>query len=223
MRPCLRPLGGFATARQGIAAVEFALVGMLLAVLLIGLYDLTNAYILWRRLTQAAQSISEITTKVAVQPDGTNKLTYSQAATAASAIYPLVPSTQTMPKSAYGVAMTVVTFKATPPGCTTNCSYTGSPVWSATLEGSQPGRSCGILTPVADGQAPSTTTLPADAFQATSILVVDVSATYVPTFLAFITGPLKLTRSAYLPPRSGTITDFILMTDAASYPVTICP
>jgi hypothetical protein len=92
------------------------------------------------------------------------------------------------------VQMTSIKF--TPTTCTTTaCKPTV--MWTT---GS---RSCGsTITAVPDTSAYSPTTLPTDAFGPGSIIVVDVSYTFTPTFGAAYMPTLSIERSAYMAPRN---------------------
>lgn len=101
---------------------------------------------------------------------------------------------------------------------TTTC-YTSATAWSASYganntetDGSvgAPIRPCGVqFQAVPAGTAPSLTTLPIGVFGPYSLMVADVSYTWTPIFAKFLTGPITFFESAYVPPRSGTITQYV--------------
>lgn len=193
----------------GVAALEFALIAPLLLLIGLGAIDLSRAWLAWRRVVQTAQATAEIETAVAVQIDGSNQTTTSQLSTVSTAIFAIYPSVQSAPTSQYGVAISEVVFTKSPANCTTACTYTANVAWSAPLQGSASARPCGTLSSKSDTSAPSSSTLPADAFGPTSLLVVDVFYNYQPILLNYLTGPVAMHYTAYLPPRSGTIGQWI--------------
>jgi hypothetical protein len=71
-------------------------------------------------------------------------------------------------------------------------------------------RQCGALTQVAAGTSPSLATLPTAGLTGlSSLIVADVQYTFSPLFLKFITGPISMFRSAYLPTRVGSATMYV--------------
>ena len=221
-RGLLRALKRTHRSRRGVVALEFALVVPVLVAVAVGVFDLANGFIVWRRLTQAAQSVDEIATAMAVQFDGSNNLTRDQATTASTAAFAIMPNLANTPASSFGVTMSTVVFSATHNNCMSNCSYVANTAWSVTLQGTQPTRACGTLKAVSDTQPPSLSTLPTDVFGPTSLLVVDMSFRFEPAFIVYFTGPFTLMRSAYLPPRAGTLAQWIRFVDPTGT-VVPCP
>ncbi len=96
------------------------------------------------------------------------------------------------------VGMSEVAFAPTVAGCVAGCTYQAKVAWA----GGSDRRPCGtVLTPAADSDAPSATTLPTDAFGPNAIIVVDLTFAYQPLFAAKIFGPVTIKRSSYLQPR----------------------
>jgi hypothetical protein len=84
-------------------------------------------------------------------------------------------------------------------------------------------RACGTISTVANGTAPSLTTLPSGLLYPPGLLVVDIAMVYQPFFSMFITGPITMLRSAYMPPRAtGAATYVSLSLDGSSYTGTKC-
>lgn len=52
-------------------------------------------------------------------------------------------------------------------------------------------------------------TVPAGVLSVPSVIVADVSAVFTPLFLKFITGPVLITRSYFLPPRAGNSSQYV--------------
>jgi Flp pilus assembly protein TadG len=202
-----------AAATRGVVALEFAIIAPALMAMGFGFFDIANGWIAWRHSTEVAQTIAEISTAYAVNPNGSNTLTQQQATVASTAIFAILPATQTMGSNLFGVVVSGVVFTPTANGCTTNCTYAANVAWSTVLQGSGTKRPCGKLTGVADSATPSPTTIPSDLFSATSLIVVDVTYTYQPVFAEYVTGNFTIARSAYLPPRAGTVAQWIRYSD----------
>jgi len=96
----------------------------------------------------------------------------------------------------------------------TSC-YTANLAWSVALAGvpnapnsvtqTRGSNGCGMLTPVAAGTPSTLTTLPQGMYSAFSLIVADVSYTYIPTFTKFVSGNIAFLETAYVAPRIGTI------------------
>jgi Flp pilus assembly protein TadG len=204
-----------ARARSGVAAIEFALIAPILILMATGLHDLTRAFIAWQRLSMAAQAIAEIATSVAATAANTNSLNASQAGQASSAVYAYLPNTATPTHPAFGVTLTSIVMTPTVQGCVAACTYTAHVAWSGVFQGTSPRRLCdaianeSALTAVSDDLDPSPSTLPTHVYSAAPLLVADVSYTYTPLFLQFITGPIAIVRTAYFSTRTGRVGNWI--------------
>ena len=204
------------TDRRGVAALEFALIAPAMVVFAIGLFDLVDGTATWWHLTQAAQAIAQIATNSAANTNGTNSLTKQQGYAASTAAYPLVPQLASAKLADFGVTLSSVVFTPTVANCTSGCTYTAAVAWSHTLLTGKlaAARACGVsLVQAANSAAPSSGTLPASAFGAAPLLVVDVSYRFTPLFTTFIAGPIVMMRSAYLTPRAGDDTQWVRYTD----------
>ncbi len=106
-------------------------------------------------------------------------------------------------------------------GSSTTSCYTANVAWSVALGQGSPAyggmqtRKCGVVTPVAVGTASSLGTstlasnLPQGLYGPYSLLVADVSYTFTPSFLTFITGPVTFLESSYVPPRIGAAGEYV--------------
>ncbi len=96
------------------------------------------------------------------------------------------------------VNMSSINFVVSPTGCTTSCSYKPRVVWTT-----QNYRPCGsTITAAPDSTPPSPSTLPTDVFGTGSIIVVDVTYVWQPTFGASYLPSFTISRSAYMAPRN---------------------
>ena len=208
--------------RRGLAGIEFALMLPLLISLLFGVMDLSAGIITSRRLTIAADAVATIASTMAVQASNLNVLLGTQAWQATTAPFAIFPQWKAMAgPGSFAITLSSVNFTATPPGCTTACGYTAKTAWSAANPSGQTKlRPCGTLSSVPDSSPSTLASLPADAFAATSILVGDVSAVYVPIFTGVFVGNVAMLRSAYVSPRVNNGVQL-----AAGFPGTavICP
>lgn len=201
--------------RSGSPTIEFALVAPLMFTMLTGTYDITQAFIAMRRATSTVQEIVQIATEQAVQPDQTNALTVQQANQAMTAIYAMIPGLKTgADTSPFSVTLSAIRFFATNTGCAVGgtCTYTGITMWSVALpQGQQVTRApCGVVAQVSSDQQATTDNLPiTNMTTLSSVVVADVSYKYRPLFSGFVTGPITMQRTAFLPPRAGKPTDYV--------------
>jgi Flp pilus assembly protein TadG len=208
--------------RRGVAAVEFALVAPLLVMLALGIYDLVAGITTWWHLTLAAQAVGKIATASAARSDQSNSLTATQAYAASTAIYPIMPQLGSAAAQDFGVVLSSVVFTPAVADCTSGCQYNGAVAWSHTPVGGAPARACGALASASDTAAGTSGTLPADAFTAAPILVVDVTYQFRPLFASFILSAIPMRRTAYMPLRTGTNAAWVRYIDSTS-PQAMCP
>lgn len=198
--------------RSGSPAIEFALIAPVMFTLLAGSYDVTQVFIAMRRVTSTAQEIVQIATEQAVQPDQSNALTVQQAHQAMTAIYAMIPRLRSgADTSPYSVTLSAIVFAANTPGCATG-STCANVAWSTalSLSATKFKRPCSVVMQVAPTE-PATMTNIATLGMITvkSVVVADVSYTYQPLFSGFVTGPVTLRRTAFLPPRAGLPTQYV--------------
>jgi Flp pilus assembly pilin Flp len=191
----------------GVSAVEFAVLAPFAALLLLAGYDMGRFVLATQRVEAVANSIAEMYAQspasafaatpgdaVVSQNDvqfywNSAFFTFPQALTQAN--YLGVPWWNILT-----VNVASVQFKATPNGCTNACTYKPKIKWS------QGWRSCSTtLTAAPDTAPPSANTLPTDMFGPGSLIVVDVTYTWQPTFGASYLPSIPITRSVYMPPR----------------------
>lgn len=206
------------SGRRGSASVEFALIAAVVIAMLLAVTDLTNAITTGRRLTIAAQSIAEIATGLAAQPDGTNALATTQVWTASTATFALFPIWKNPSRAkSYAVTLSAVAMTATVNGCVSACTYTAKTAWSVAFSpGAKNTRPCGTLLQVANTASETMATLPAGIFGPAPLLVADVQTIWTPSFVHFITGPIIMRRTAYLPARIVTSSQYVHLTPAGS-------
>ena len=236
-RRCLSLLAGQSAAglalppaRAGVAAIEFGLLAPVVVVMLAGLYDITQAFIAWERVTLAAQAIDQIATTIAATPPNNNFLTLAQATTASTAVYAYLPNLLWQSPPAYSVTISSIAMVPLASGgasCTGPTTCAAQVAWSGTFvgtTGTTQQRQCGlgVIIQSTDTAAPSPTSLPANVYSPSSLLVVDVTYQFTPTFFRFLTGGFTIAESAYYPPRIGLQTDYITYTYVAPDATTVC-
>ena len=211
--------------RRGVVAVEFALLAPVLIVLAMSLTDVTHALITLWRLSSAANAIARIATNLATTNNNIvslNNLTTTQATTASTALFGVVPELISAPLSKYGVTISSIVITATVNGCTSNCTYVARTAWSTKLQGSSPIRPCGTLASVPNGQPAAIGTLPVDAFTAAPLLVVDVTYNFVPVFTNLFGSGRHFMETAYMGTRIGGNADWTRLT-GPNFALAQCP
>lgn len=193
----------------------------------LAVYDLANGFAAWRKVTQAAQAVGEISTALAANVDNSNSLSFAQADVATTAIFAYLPALRTASPAEYGVALSSVLFQPATSGCAQAGASANSLcarlAWSRNFQGNLPvARPCAAsadqytLAPV-DDAAGSTTAgqVPAGAYTPAPMLVVDVAYTFRPLTLKFIQQAFVMRRSAYFPTRTGTNAQWVRYADPA--------
>ena len=197
--------------RSGSPAIEFALVAPVMLTILAGSYDITQIFIAMRQVTSTAQEIVQIATEQAIQPDQSNALTVQQAYQAMTAIYAMIPGLKTgADASPFSVTLSAVVFAPNTPGCASG-STCANVAWSTALSlGTNVRRPCGVVTQVAPTDQATIANLATYGMTTVkSVVVADVSYKYQPLFSGFVTGPVTLQRTAFLPPRAGLPTQYV--------------
>jgi Flp pilus assembly protein TadG len=205
--------------RRGAPAIEFALVGPVLLAMFMGIFDVGQALINMRRLTLGAQEVAEAAATFAATTAALGVISTTQANAAMSIATANFTQWLDAGNPGYGITLSSVAIVASPTNCTSGCTYAAQTAWSLALNGGQPVlRACGDIATVPDTAAPSLTTLPVGLLYPPAILVVDLSTVYQPTFSGILTGPIKMMRTAYIPPRAPGPTSYVAWSpDGASY------
>jgi len=205
--------------RRGAPAIEFALVCPVLLAMFMGVFDVGQALINMRRLTLGAQEVAEAAATFAATATAVGVITTTQANAAMSVATANFTQWLAADNPGYGITLSSVAIVASPANCTSGCTYTAQTAWSLALDGGQPVlRACGGIATVPNSDAPSLTTLPEGLLYPPSILVVDLSTVYRPTFGGILTGPITMMRTAYIPPRAPGLTSYVTWSpDGASY------
>ena len=200
----------FANDRQGVSAVEFALIAPVMILLYVGIVDVTRGVIASRKLNLLCRTISDL---VSQQPTSLSVPISKLSTILGSATSIMQPySTTSLKLTVSGVSIQAKA-GSKPATC---CDVVVN--WSFTQSGSNSYlRTCkATLTQVVDGTAPSLTTFPqslvtanaSQGFGYTSggvsyVIVTDASYVYTPLFMQavswFMTGMQK---TSYMVPRA---------------------
>ena len=218
--------------RRAVAAMEFGLVAPVMVVMVIGVFDLSKAGIIWEQTWSAARSIAESASTVALQPDGSTSLSQAQATEALSIVFAEMPwlragiatgvgDTTSVPGSTVSAVLSGVSYQPNSSSCTSACTYAAIVEWSKAygaynfITGATVLRPCVTLLQVAPGTPPSLTTVPtsrlqsalqaANSNQPDPFLVADVTFKYTPFFWRYVTGPVTFRATAFWTPRSSAI------------------
>ena len=219
-------LATIASARQAVAALEFAILAPIMALLVVGVFDLSKVAILWEQIWNASRGIAESASTMSIpsQISGPSMISWNQANLALSTVLADVPwlragiatgSAVTGSPPVYAVLSSVNYAPAQ--GCTSNCSYTSLVEWSKAYPYTGFNYTAAVLRPCGAalaqnglGQDSSTPALSTLTLQTDNIsvpdpfLVADVTLVYTPFFFSFITGPITLSATSYIPARINT-------------------
>jgi hypothetical protein len=140
----LRATGRFAADRHSNAAIEFAIVLPIMLLLLAGVYDFSEAFVVRAEVYDAADAMAASASSLAIQQDGSTALTYDQVQLVESSIWALVPALRGSRAAAQGnpksVTISSVLFfpqlsTACGVGQASSCQYVADLAWSEAYAG----------------------------------------------------------------------------------------
>ena len=190
----------FCRNERGVSALEFALFAPVFIVLLLLGVDTTRFVFATRQVEDVAATIGQM---ISVEQDGqVNYVDLQFYHDSAMVMFPQVLADAAQQSKAWGndigISMASIQFTPSSTSCTTNCTYVPKVLWTG---GTTP-RSCKTLpTSTADTAPPSSTTLPASAYGAGSIIIVDVTFNFRPTIAPQFMTTIPILRSYYVAPR----------------------
>jgi Flp pilus assembly protein TadG len=221
---------GLGGTRRAVVALEFGIIAPVMALLVIGVFDISKAAILWEQVWAASRGISESAATLAIQTDGSAQLTNAQGTQALSLVLAEIPwlrggiattgETSSNAGQTVSAVLTSVDYEIAP-GCTSNCGYLATVKWSKAYN--LPGfvtsgvlRPCGstkalFLQQTAPGSPPSLATITTSEVETLPksgiavpdpFLMADVKLTYKPYFFNFVTGSVTFWATSYWPVRS---------------------
>jgi Flp pilus assembly protein TadG len=150
-------------AERGVAAMEFALIAPVMAIILFGALDVGRAYIAWQEVNYTAEAIVQVAEKLSALSTNTTipSLTQTQMQAAMSSIYAQMPGLDYgkadgwLGKGGFAVTLSDVVFltsngTAAPCTTTTNCpTQTPYTYWSSYLQEGGPALNQPPATPSA--------------------------------------------------------------------------
>lgn len=215
-----RLLGRFARHREAIAATEFALILPFLFVALLGIGEATAALSSYRRVSMLGNGIGQMMSQL--NRSFTNSDWHYLYDTALVTMPQLNDDATVRGNSWWqniDIGMTSIAFRATPTGCTSNCTYTPYVVWSmGSYNGNQVARSCGTPTIVSNGTKPTPSTIPAGVVSADPIIAVDIVYTFRPRVSSMFFGSFSISDTSFYVMRNS-----IRLEIAANSYVSQCP
>jgi Flp pilus assembly protein TadG len=140
-------LRGFAGDRRALAALEFVLVAPLMVMMLAGVYDLSEAALVYGQAYDAAHAIVASASLLAVQSNGSNNLTYQQVQMAESLIWVDMPALRAGLRATAPMSVTLSSVTFEPPLTTASCTYgqvcqyDADVIWSVAYTGGDSGAS----------------------------------------------------------------------------------
>ncbi len=197
LRELLRRLRG---DERGVSALEFAFCAPVGIVLLLVGVDTTRYVFATRQIEDVAATIGQM---ISVNQVGSvNYVDLQFYHDSAMVTFPEVLSDSAQLAETWGsdigISMASIQFTASSTSCGTSCTYLPKVLWTG---GTTP-RSCTVPPlAAADTAAPSSTTLPVDAFGPGSVIVVDVTFAFRPTLATKFMKTIPISRSYYVAPR----------------------
>ncbi len=141
------PFRGFANDRRALAALEAVLVTPLMVMMLAGVYDLSEAALVYGQAYDAAHAIVASASLLAVQANGTNNLSYQQIQMAESLIWADMPALRAGLRATAPMSVTLSSVTFEPPLTTASCTYgqvcqyDADVIWSVAYTGGDSGSS----------------------------------------------------------------------------------
>lgn len=217
--PRRRSARQFAGSRDGVSAIEFAIILPVLILIMLGGIQLVLYVNATRSVESVAASIAQMISEAVPPSNTTTNATVNAADLHFSydstlVIFPYVMTDAARRKIAWWqniyIDFSSIQFK---PKSGTTCSgydqsacYTASVVWTSTGTVGPNYRPCGSLqSAVDDTVRPSPTTLPRSVFGPGSIIAIDVVFNFTPTFGASFLPAIRIARSVFVQPRYASV------------------
>jgi Flp pilus assembly protein TadG len=216
--------GALAVATRAVAALEFAILAPVMALLLLAVYNLARVAIIWEQVWSASRSIAESATTLASQADGSSQINTQEVNLALSEIFAQMPwvaagiatgpfrgTGQNEPNTITAVLSSVNYVPKT--GCTAaSCPYEQTIEWSisyvpAGFTGFIASAYRPCIQSTAGAPVPATivnsTTYKGDpVYVSDPFVIADVSVIFTPYFFNILTGNVTLSATSYVPVRS---------------------
>ena len=212
----------FGVCCKAVSAIEFAMVLPVMILLLLAGAQLVLYINATRKIERIATSISEMISQATPPNNSTTSATVNQldlhfSYDATLALFPYIMSdaaSKNIPWwSDISIDYASINFIQTVNPCNVvgdqSSCYMAKVVWTSTGTAGSKYRPCIVpQLPANDNAAPSPTTLPRSLFGPGSIIAIDVSFNFVPTFGAKFIPPITISRSVYVQPRYASLINF---------------
>lgn len=212
----------FLAAEAGTSAIEFALVLPVLALIMLAGLQVVLYVNATRRVEMAANAISEMISQAAPATASSTIATVNAADLhfsydSALVSFPYLMRDASRKGIPWWQDITIdyasIQFTQISPLCTgaadQSACYLASVVWTSTGTAGNNSRPCLVPQVAANDTAtPSRQTLPRSVFGPGSIIAVDVSFTFVPTFGSQFLPPIQINRSVFVQPRYASLVKF---------------
>lgn len=197
------PARRFGCADGAAAAIEFTIIAPVLILLLLAGFEASRTISMMRRMSYFTNSVAWDFAGIGDQVSGATRakgVRLYEFATRLGLLVPEMGGVYLYDHARYKIGFTMAQMTPTVAGCSTGCSYTANVAWSW----GDMTRACGALGSMPNSAAYDVGKLPAGAFQAGAIAIVDVQADYRP-ILNLPLFPARTYRfSAYFPVRNNT-------------------
>ena len=215
-------VGRFLVSERGTSAVELAFVLPVLILLMLAGFQLVLYLNASRKVEQIADSVSEMISQATPTTTGSTTATVSAldihfTYDSTMVIFPYVLKDAKQKGVSWWQNITInyasIKFTQIATTCGSNADqsscYAANVVWTGAGAAGTGARPCNVPQLAADDNAtPSNTTLPRSLFGPGSIIAIDVSYTFVPTFGARFLPPLLIKRSTFVQPRYAALIKF---------------
>ena len=215
-------LGPFLVSERGTSAIELAFVLPVLILLMLAGFQLVLYINATRKVERIADSISEMISQATPATTGSTTATVSAldihfTYDSTMVIFPYVLKDAKQKGVSWWQNITInyasVQFTQTATTCGSNADqsacYVANVVWTGAGAAGTGARPCIVPQLAANDTAtPTNTALPRSLFGPGSIIVIDVTYTFVPTFGARFLPPLLIKRSAFIQPRYAALIKF---------------
>jgi Flp pilus assembly protein TadG len=231
-----------AKSSGAVAALEFAILAPVMALLLLGVYNLARLAVMWEQVWSASQSIAESATTLAERPDGSSLLNTQEVNLALSEIFAQIPwvaagiatgpyreTGQNTPNTITAVLSSVNYMPE--PGCkVASCPYQQTVEWSMsyvpkgfsgfTVSAFRPCVQSAAGAPIPSTIVNSLTYKGDPIYVSDPFVIADVSVVVTPFFFNILVGNVTLSATSYIPVRSnvptaGQANQYAVLSDAA--------
>jgi len=193
MRALTRLCRRFTVSTRGIAAVEFAMIVPVLLILLLASFDAGRAIALYMKVRASTFTLASITNQYSTSTNGIQTATMTTITNASARVLDPYPLSAVVEKITQVKATSLTAATVSWSYSLNGTAYSQGAAWTLpsqfrTMNGAISGSAC-------------------NSFPCYYILA-EVAYTYTPMFGAFITGPITLSDTVYVTPRSSVCVQY---------------